>query len=64
MRSNISKTQRLIRTLIAVGLLIYAMVISTPPNYWVGSAGVIILLTALTGFCPIDHYFHMKRPPK
>lgn len=53
MSTNIGSVDRVIRIVIGLALLWYAL-LAAPTGYnWVGWIGVIPLLTALVGFCPL-----------
>ena len=53
MSTNIGGVDRVIRIVIGLALLWYAL-LAAPTGYnWVGWIGVIPLLTALAGFCPL-----------
>jgi len=53
MSTNIGGVDRVIRIVIGLALLWYAL-LAAPTGYnWVGWIGVIPLLTALVGFCPL-----------
>lgn len=60
--SNMSVKERLVRTVIAVGLVFWAM---TPlgPTLAAGYTGLFMLATAITGWCPFYMAFGL-RPKK
>lgn len=49
MRKNIGSTDKIIRLLLGVGLIIYGIYF----NSWIGFIAVIPILTALINMCPI-----------
>lgn len=51
MKTNIGKTDQIIRTLIGVVLLIFAVL--NPSKNWWGFLGIIPLITAYVRFCPL-----------
>ena len=46
---NAGKADRIIRTLLGIGLIVYGFI---APNYIVAAIGIIPLATAAIGFCP------------
>jgi len=53
MTTNIGTIDRGLRVVIGLALLWYAL-LATPTGYnWIGWIGVVPLLTALVGFCPL-----------
>ena len=53
MSTNIGGVDRVIRIVIGLALLWYALLAAPTCYNWVGWIGVIPLLTALVGFCPL-----------
>lgn len=51
MKKNIGGADRLIRIAIALGLMYWAMT-PTGPMLAAGFAGLVVLVTALVGWCP------------
>ncbi|MFZ4524783.1 MAG: YgaP family membrane protein [Chlorobium sp.] len=49
MEQNIGKTDRIIRAVIGLTIILAGIVI---PSWWV-AIGLVPLLTSLTGFCPL-----------
>jgi len=49
MNCNVGKTDRIIRVVIGLGLLIAGMYFKS----WLGAIGVVPLLTAALGWCPL-----------
>lgn len=53
MITNIGVVDRVVRVIIGLALLWYA-IIAAPSGYnWIGWIGVIPLATAITGWCPL-----------
>ena len=53
MTRNMGSIDRAVRIVIGLALLWYAL-LAAPTGYnWIGWIGVIPLLTALSGFCPL-----------
>ena len=53
MTTNVGTIDRLVRVIIGAGLLYYAL-LAAPTGYnWIGWIGVIPLVTALIGNCPL-----------
>lgn len=53
MTTNVGTIDRIVRVIIGAGLLYYAL-LAAPTGYnWVGWIGVVPLLTALIGNCPL-----------
>jgi hypothetical protein len=53
MSTNVGTVDRIVRVVIGIALLWYAL-FATPTGYnWIGWIGVIPLLTALVGICPL-----------
>lgn len=51
MKKNVGKTDQILRTIIGVILLIFAVI--DPSKNWWGFLGFIPLLTAYVRFCPL-----------
>lgn len=51
MKTNIGKTDQILRTLIGIVLLIFAVI--DPSKNWWGFLGFIPLITAYVRFCPL-----------
>ncbi|MFN8790403.1 MAG: DUF2892 domain-containing protein [Bdellovibrionales bacterium] len=49
MKQNVHQIERLVRVLLGVGLLAFALI--DPSNYWF-FLGILPLLTGLVGWCP------------
>lgn len=47
---NVGKTDKIIRIAIALALFVAAVL---TPYWWLGLIGVVALLTAVFGFCPL-----------
>ena len=54
---NLGKTDRVIRTIIGLGLIIYGLSVQ---NYLIAGIGAIPLLTAIFGFCPFYPIFKLN----
>jgi len=54
MPTNIGTPDRAVRALLGIGLLL--LVVMGPQTYW-GLLGLVPLLTAVTGFCPLYAIF-------
>ena len=39
-----------------IGIFVLAQI-----NFFLLGLGIILLITGLIGFCPIDYYFHLKQ---
>lgn len=52
MLANVGGLDRLLRVLFSFALLSFAL-FSGHPYSWIGYLGIVPLLTAITGFCPI-----------
>lgn len=53
MTTNVGTIDRVIRIVIGLGLLWYALMAPATGYNWVGWIGVIPILTALVGSCPL-----------
>ncbi len=51
MKKNIGKTDRILRVIIGILLLIFVLI--DPSKYWWGFFGIVPLLTAFIRFCPL-----------
>ena len=56
MQKNVSGTERLIRAVIGIALIYWAMT-PTGPMLAAGFGGFIVLLTAIVGWCPVYKIF-------
>jgi len=61
MKTNISKINRLVRSTIGLTIIGVSFFALPETNYILAVLGAILVFTGLIGFCPIDHYFHMKQ---
>lgn len=53
MTTNMGTIDRVLRVVIGLALLWYAL-LAAPSGYnWIGWIGIVPLLTALAGFCPL-----------
>lgn len=54
MAKNVGAVDRILRVLVGLALIAYAIPVGFPVTgwNWVGWIGVVPLLTALVGFCP------------
>ncbi len=59
MKSNMGETDRIIRAVLGIGLLASFAMLPAPQRY-VGLLGVIPLLTAVVGFCPLYRIFGFR----
>ncbi len=53
MTTNVGSADKIIRVLIGLALLAFAVFGTGYPYHWIGYIGVIPLLTAVFGMCPI-----------
>lgn len=53
MNTNVGSIDRAIRVVIGLGLLWYALMAAPTGYNWIGWIGVIPLITALVGVCPL-----------
>ncbi len=53
LKRNVGSSDRIIRLVLGVALLAYFLLVPDSPWRWVGLIGVVPLLTALLGSCPI-----------
>lgn len=51
MKKNIGKTDRILRVIIGILLLVFVLI--DPSKYWWGFFGIVPLLTAFIRFCPL-----------
>ena len=58
---NVGAVDRAIR--IALGILLFALVFVGPHTIW-GLLGIVPLLTAFVGFCPIYRLLGIRTTPK
>lgn len=49
MKRNVGKIDAVIRTLLGLGLIVYGVA----NRNWIGAAGLVPLLTAFFGYCPV-----------
>ena len=61
MKTNISGLNRMVRSIIGAVAIAVAFFVFPQLNFWILGLGVILIITGLIGFCPIDYYFHMKQ---
>ena len=59
MRANVGTTDRFIRIAIGIALLAYAY-LGEGQIRWIGLIGVVPILTALVGFCPLYAMLGLK----
>ena len=52
MKTNVGTADKVFRIVLGIALLVYA-VLGQAPMRWIGLIGVIPLVTALMGFCPL-----------
>lgn len=66
MTTNVGMIDRVIRIIIGVILLAYALKIGFAPTgwNWVGWIGVIPILTAIFGYCPLYSLVGMSTCPR
>jgi hypothetical protein len=62
MTQNVGSTDRVLRVVLGVALLAFA-VLSAWPYAWLGYIGVIPLLTAAMGSCPVYSMLGMSTCP-
>lgn len=51
MKKNIGKTDRILRVIIGILLLVFVLI--DPSKYWWGFFGIVPLITAFIRFCPL-----------
>jgi len=61
MKTNISALNRLIRLIVGSIAIAAAFFFFAQLNIWIFILGLILVISGLIGFCPIDYYFHMKQ---
>ena len=59
MNSNVGTTDRIIRTVLGIAILAFA-VLSHGAIRWVGVTGAVFLVTAIVGYCPAYSIFGVK----
>ena len=59
MNSNIGTTDRIIRAILGIAIIGFA-VVSHGPVRWVGIVGAIFLITAVIRFCPLYRIFGIR----
>lgn len=60
---NVGKTDKIIR--IILGFVLLSLIFIIPGNLrFIGLLGIIPIVTALTGFCPIYRLFHLSTNKK
>ncbi|MBS3992120.1 MAG: DUF2892 domain-containing protein [Bacteroidetes bacterium] len=66
MKKNVGQTDKILRTLAAVVLfyLAHQVVTETPWNYVLYIFGVVFVLVAIFGFCPLYSVFKMDTTEK
>lgn len=66
MKKNVGQTDKILRTLAAVVLfyLAHKVVTETPWNYVLYIFGVVFVLVAIFGFCPLYSVFKMDTTEK
>jgi hypothetical protein len=62
MTTNVGSLDKILRGVIGLALLAFA-VLSTSPYAWVGYIGIIPILTALFGTCPLYSMLGMSTCP-
>ena len=53
MNTNVGTIDRVIRVILGIALLWYAMFAASSGYNWIGWIGIIPLVTALVGVCPL-----------
>jgi len=61
MKTNISVLNRSIRVVAGGIAIVAAFIFFAQLNIWMLGLGLILIVTGLIGFSPIDYYFHMKQ---
>lgn len=62
MNKNISNLDKIIRIVLGIALLSLLFILDGTAKYW-GLIGLIPILTALFGFCPLYALFGIKTSP-
>lgn len=62
MKTNLGGIDRLLRVVIGLALLAF-LVLGEGSARWLGAIGVVPLLTALFGFCPLYSLFGIRTCP-
>lgn len=60
---NVGPLDRVIRVVLGVGLLAFFFLVPESPWHWVGLVGVVPLLTAALGSCPLYTILGMSSCP-
>jgi Protein of unknown function (DUF2892) len=53
MTTNVGSADRVIRIIIGIALLWYALLAPATGYNWIGWIGIIPIVTALVGYCPL-----------
>ncbi len=56
MKRNIGNTDRIIRVILGVAIILAGLYFQT----WLGALGMILLVTAAVGWCPLYVPFHIS----
>ena len=64
MACNISSTNRIIRIFFGSIFLLTTAFFLNSLNVWLLVLGLVLVITGLVGFCPIQYYSKMKQEPK
>jgi hypothetical protein len=63
MKTNVGTVDKVIRILLGIALLAYAFM-GQAPMRWIGLIGVVPLVTALAGFCPLYKILGLNTCPR
>lgn len=63
MKTNISPLNRGARSIIGALIILISVFLFAKTSFILIGIGVVLVLTGAIGFCPIDHYLHMKQQP-
>ncbi len=60
MPKNVGLIDKIVRFIIAVGLVVFGLLNISSGLWWVGLIAVVPLVTGIAGYCPIWHVFGVK----
>lgn len=63
MKKNVGGIDKVLRILVGLGLLSLLVVLEGPAR-WLGLVGVVPLLTAIAGYCPLYALFGFSSCPR
>jgi len=60
MPKNVGLVDKIVRFVIAAGLVVFGLLNLSTGLWWVGLIAIVPLVTGIAGYCPIWHAFGIK----